>query len=120
MPPTKIQVPSSMTTIKSSFRLEPDVVEILDSYAAAHSVTRTQALNTLIRASQQAETLSKLPPKDVTCDDLSTELASIKARLTKLEAATQMSPKDATPEFKVGQVITGQYGKLYPLLLNSR
>lgn len=109
-----------MTTLKSSFRLEPDVLEILDNYAAAHSVSRNQALNTLIRASQQLYTPSRLPPKDATCDDLNFELASIKARLTKLEAATQMPPKDTTSEFKVDQVITGQHGKLYPLLVNSQ
>lgn len=120
MPPSIIQVPPNMTTLKSSFRLEPDVLEILDNYVAAYGVSRNQALNNLIRASLQLGTLSKLPPKDVTCDDLSSEIASIKARLTKLEAATQMSPKDATSEFKVGQVITGQYGKLYPLLANSQ
>lgn len=106
--------------MKSSFRLEPEVLEILDNYVAAHGGSRNQALNNLIRASLQPDTLSKLPPKDATCDDLSSELASIKARLTKLEAATQKQHIDATPEFKVGQVITGQYGKLYPLLLNSR
>lgn len=120
MPPTRIQVPPNMTTLKSSFRLEPDVLEILDNYAAAHSVSRNQALNTLIRASQQPDTPSKLPPKDATYDDLSSELASIKARLTKLEAATQKTPADATPEFKLGQVITGQHSKLYPLLCHSQ
>ena len=111
-----------MTTKETKLRIEPSLDDWLNTQAAITGIAKTkyiiQALETHRSANihihpQISPELSPVSPVDVS---IYAEVAALKSRVAKLE---QGIPK-AIPSFEVGQVITGQHGKLYNLLNNSK
>jgi hypothetical protein len=120
--------------VKQSVRLEPEAIAIVDAYAQANNMTKTDAINALILASQAVtHTQDKLPPIIATQNTLAQWQKDIETRLSSLEAATQQAPnchptdtqaatQDATLkpiQFTLRQEITGQHSKLYSILLGN-
>jgi len=101
--------------VKQSVRLEPEAIGIVDAYAQANNMTKTDAINALILASQAVtHTQGSLPPIIATQNSLTQWQKDIEARLSSLEAAT-LKPI----QFTLEQEISGQHSKLYSILLGN-
>ena len=114
---------------KTSVRLDPDVVDIIATYAKAYTGNdKTKAINELIRAAQEPPSTPQniqatyQPPiatqLDLRVEKLEQLVSDIQQQLTRL--TSKLDDQELTIEdLEPNQHITGQQSKLYNVLLRS-